>query len=103
MDQDDFILEFSEASIESFSEFSTAFNKYMNERDLENLRRAGHKIKPVAQMLNADRIVDLYEEGKMLLTEDAPKEEIQQNVDQVGQLCSQIVEEFDEIIRTTQP
>lgn len=102
MDQDDFIVEFSEASIESFSEFSTAFSKYMKTNDLENLRRAGHKIKPVAQMLDAEQIVELYEEGKMLLTEDAPKAEILQTVDQVEQICSQIVDEFDEIIRTTQ-
>lgn len=102
MDQDDFIVEFSEASIESFSEFSTAFSKYIKANDMENLRRAGHKIKPVAQMLDADQIVELYEEGKTLLTENAPKTEIHQTVDQVDQLCNQIVEEFHEIIRTTQ-
>lgn len=102
MDQDEFIMEFSEASIESFSEFSTAFSKFMQEKDLENLRRAGHKIKPVAQMLNVGRIIDLYEEGKTQLTENAPKEDLQKTVDQVEQLCGKIVEEFDEIIRATQ-
>ncbi|MEX2574818.1 MAG: hypothetical protein WD317_10995, partial [Balneolaceae bacterium] len=50
-DESEYIIEFAEASIESFTEFSESYARYLPERDLLNLKRAGHKITPVAELL----------------------------------------------------
>lgn len=61
-----YIKEFAEAAIISFTEFKTNYSLFLQKRDEENFRRAGHKIKPVAQMLGLNSIVDEYENAKKL-------------------------------------
>ncbi|MGF1669649.1 MAG: hypothetical protein ACFCU6_04305, partial [Balneolaceae bacterium] len=44
--EDKYVNEFAEASISSFTEFKEQFSKHLLNRDMQNLRSAGHKIKP---------------------------------------------------------
>ena len=82
-----YIKEFAEASIQSFSEFKEQFRKYATARELENLRRAGHKIKPAALMLNLNELIEIYEESKTMIEEDAPDEQIAGLTDRMDAYC----------------
>ncbi len=48
------IKEFAKAAIISFTDFQHQYNTYLLSGDELNFRKAGHKIKPVAQLLNLD-------------------------------------------------
>lgn len=91
---EDYVEEFAEASIESFTEFKQNFSKYLRKRDEENLRKAGHKIKPVAQMMNQNELLKMYEKSKELLQEDAPDEEINRLIDRMNKYCNQLLGEL---------
>lgn len=95
---DRYIKEFAEAAILSFSEFNTHYAQYLAKRDEENFRKAGHKIKPVAQMLGLDQIVDEYERGKNLIWEDQPDKELTNSINTIDTICSQVLLELENII-----
>lgn len=95
---DKFIKEFSEAAIISFSEFQENYSRFLLQRDEENFRKAGHKIKPVAQMLNLDQILEEYEHGKTLLWEDKPDEELNASAQKIELICNEVISELKEKI-----
>ncbi len=93
-----YVIEFAEASIQSFSEFSDHYSKYLLDKDMENLRRAGHKIKPVVQMLEIDELLDEYEKAKEMLIDGRPKKELEISIHKIQVICDQAISEFQQII-----
>lgn len=89
-----FIKEFSEAAVISFSEFQENYTRFLLQRDEDNFRKAGHKIKPVAQMLNLDQILEEYEHGKTLLWEEKPDEELKASAQRIETICNEVVAEL---------
>jgi hypothetical protein len=96
--EEKYIIEFSEASIQSFSEFSDNFAQFLLARDIESLRKAGHKIKPVALMLNVNVLMDLYEEAKVQISTNQSDQKLKETADTVQDVCSRVVDEFKELI-----
>jgi hypothetical protein len=94
---EDYVSEFASASVESFSEFKNQFAKSMKSRDMETLRKAGHKIKPVAQMMKLDAVITMYETSKIMLEEDAPDEEIKKLVSNMNKFCTQLLKELKQL------
>jgi HPt (histidine-containing phosphotransfer) domain-containing protein len=95
---DRYIKEFAEAAITSFSEFKDHYSKFLSQRDEENFRKAGHKIKPVAQMLGLQQIVDEYEHGKTLIWEEKPDKELTDSINKIDAICSQVLKELNNMI-----
>lgn len=93
-----YVIEFAEASIQSFSEFSEHYSKYLLDEDMENLRRAGHKIKPVVQMLEIDEILEEYEKAKEMLINKRPQNELEESINKIQVICNQAISEFQQII-----
>ncbi len=98
-DDDNYIVEFAEASVDSFSTFKSQFADSLLQRDMINLRKAGHKIKPVAQILQVDVIIEKYEQSKQLLEENTPSGELEELAEEVSTLCNRIIDEFESMIR----
>ncbi len=96
--EEKYVIEFAEASIISFSEFSEHYSKFLTDRDIENLRRAGHKIKPVAQMLELDQILEEYEQAKQMLEDEHPENDLTESIERITKICEQIINEFEQII-----
>ena len=94
---ENYIQEFSEAAIISFTEFNEHYNQFLIARDEDNFRRAGHKIKPVAQMLGLQLIIDEYEFAKTLLWEDKSDSDLQKSVDKMNSINSKVLEELKNI------
>lgn len=92
-----YIKEFAQAAIISFSEFKDNYKQYLKIKDEEKFRRAGHKIKPVAQMLGLQQIVDEYEHGKTLLLEESSDVEIQESISKIENICSQVLSELQSL------
>lgn len=92
--EEKFINEFTEAAVTSFSEFSMHYKKFLLSRDEENFRKTGHKIKPVAQMLGLQQIVDEYEHAKKLLWDEAPQDELERSVEKIHQICTKVLAEL---------
>jgi hypothetical protein len=94
---DAYVKEFAGASIQSFSEFKSSFRKHVLSRDLDELRRAGHKIKPAALMLNLNPVIDMYETSKEMLDNNAPESELESIANKMDAYCGQVLSEFEEI------
>ena len=95
---ENYIREFAVATEESFKEFSVNYRKYLLKRDETNFRKAGHKIKPAAQMLHLDPIVDEYEHAKQLLwDEESTQQQLEKSVERIEQLCEQIIDDLREM------
>ncbi|MFP8488226.1 taurine dioxygenase [Gracilimonas sp. Q87] len=92
--EEKYISEFSEAAVDSFTEFSSNYRKYLLARDETNFRKAGHKIKPVAQLLGLDQIIDEYEYAKTLLWDEKPDEELEMSAKKINRICNKVVEEL---------
>jgi|TARA_R100000664_G_C2643712_1_gene67521 HPt (histidine-containing phosphotransfer) domain-containing protein len=92
-----YIKEFAEAAIISFTEFKTNYSLFLQKRDEENFRRAGHKIKPVAQMLGLNSIVDEYENAKKIIWEEKPDSDIQSSIIKMDKTCNQVLNELENI------
>jgi hypothetical protein len=93
-----YVVEFAEASIQSFNEFSNHYSTYLLNRDMENLRKAGHKIKPVAQMLDLEMILKEYEKAKVMLIEEKPQKDLESSAEFIQEICDSAVDEFNAII-----
>lgn len=91
---ENYVKEFANASIQSFLEFKEGFNRSVTNRELDDLRRAGHKIKPVATMLHLEPLLEMYEESKTLLEENAEQKELEKVTGEMDQFCSQVLAEF---------
>lgn len=94
---DAYVKEFAGASIQSFSEFKQSFRKHVLNRDMEELRRAGHKIKPAALMLNLNPVIDMYEKSKEMLDNNATVDELEEITEKMDKYCGQVLIEFEEI------
>jgi HPt (histidine-containing phosphotransfer) domain-containing protein len=93
-----YIREFVEAAMTSFSEFNESYKRYLINRDEANFRKAGHKIKPVAQMLGLDVLNEEYEKGKSLIWEERPEQELNDSIEKVDTICTQVLKELEEVI-----
>lgn len=93
-----YLKEFCEAAVISFSTFKRDFKKHMLDRNLENLRKAGHRIKPVAQMMGVEQLNDEYEQAKIILQNNTSEKEIKASIKRVDLLCEQILSDFYEKI-----
>jgi len=96
--EEKYIKEFTDATKDSYSDFIERYRKHLLNKDMENLRKAGHKIKPVSQMLNLDVIVEEYERAKELLRDDSTSEkQLEESVQRMEGHVNQIMEELEQI------
>lgn len=94
---ENYIQEFSDAAVLSFTEFNEHYKKYLIARDETNFRKAGHKIKPVAQMLGLQLIIDEYEHAKTLLWDEKPDSDLEASVDKMNEINTKVLQELSEI------
>lgn len=94
---EEYLKEFAEAAVSSYTEFRDRYAHAMEAGDLEELRKAGHKIKPSAQMLELEPLLQEYEKGKSLLDNHADESDRQESVEQMIGLCNQIIDKMEEI------
>ncbi|MBO6621020.1 MAG: taurine dioxygenase [Balneola sp.] len=92
-----YIKEFAEAAVISFSEFKTNYSKYLELRNEEAFRKAGHKIKPVAQMLGLNGILEEYEYAKTLLWEEKDDTDIHISISKMDKICSSVLNELENL------
>ncbi|WP_445665994.1 taurine dioxygenase [Fodinibius sp. AD559] len=90
----EYVVEFCEAGVTSFDEFIENYRIHLLDRNMADLRKAGHKIKPGAQMMGADEVVDEYEHAKSLLNDNADDEELEKSVDKMSNICATIKKEL---------
>lgn len=96
-DDPKYITEFCEAGLISFNEFIENFRTHLLDGNLEDLRKAGHKIKPGAQMMGADEVVEEYEKAKELLLGKGQKKDLKKSVIKMEQICATIKEELSQL------
>ncbi len=96
-----YIKEFAEAAVLSFDEFHKNYTSFLAERDEVNFRKAGHKIKPVAQMLGLQLIIDEYEFAKTLIWDIKPDEDLKASIAKMDGICNQVLQELDDIIASS--
>lgn len=96
--EEKFIKEFSEAAIESFAEFRENYQKYLLIREEIDFRKAGHKIKPVAQMLGLEQIIEEYEHAKTLIWDEKPDKDLKASADKIRDICDKVISELEKKI-----
>jgi len=94
-----YIAEFAEAAMSSFREYDEHYRKYLLNRDEENFRRAGHKIKPVAQMLNVHDLLKEYENAKQLLWDQEKDELLQKSTQRTSSVISEVLRELEDVYK----
>lgn len=92
-----YVVDFCEAGVTSFEEFIDNFRVHLMDRNMEDLRKAGHKIKPGAQMMGAHDVVEEYENAKKLISKNADKEELERSADKMQQMCKTIQNELTQL------
>lgn len=95
----EYIKEFAEAALTSFKEFQDNYTLFLTNRDEVNFRKAGHKIKPVAQMLGLGLIIEEYEQGKVLIWEEQSDTEIKTSCKKMDDICTKVLEELKDIAK----
>jgi len=91
-----FVREFAAASVQSFSEFAENYRTFLLQRNETNFRKVGHKIKPVAQMLNLEMIIDEYEHAKtLLLNADSDESDLVASADRIDEICKQVIADLE--------
>lgn len=93
-----YIKEFAEAAISSFMEFRENYTLFLIQRDEVNFRKAGHKIKPVAQMLGINQILEEYEHAKTLIWENKPDAELGNSSQRMSSIIDRVIAELKEVI-----
>jgi prefoldin subunit 5 len=99
-DDSEYVIEFCEAGVSSLNEFIENFQNHLLTRNVEDLRKAGHKIKPGVQMMGADEVVEEYEHAKELLDQDAEQDKLTASVDKMNSICSTIQEELAQLAQS---
>ncbi len=94
---EDYVSEFAAASVESFTEFKENFEKSVLNRDMELLRKSGHKIKPGAMMMKQDEVMNMYEESKNLIENEASDADLQGLVNKMNNYCDLLLGELKEM------
>lgn len=97
--QKDYIVEFAEAAIDSFSEFNHDFGKYLNARDFDGFQKTGHKIKPVLEILKIELLLDKYNYGKEIISEEKPQKISDKLIEEVSKMTTQIIKELSELAK----
>ena len=95
---EDYMDEFVQVSIISFSEFKENFDKHLSNRDLASLRTTGHKVKPVAQMMNLHGLLELYEKSKLVIQENMPDDELNSVLKKMDAYCVVLLTELENLI-----
>jgi hypothetical protein len=93
-----YIIEFCQAAVKSFQEYGEHYEKYLLSRDEANLRKAGHKIKPVAQMLKLNNLLEEYEGAKLMLQTDVEEYLLRESNERVQDEIRIVIKELEEII-----
>lgn len=94
-----YIIEFCEAGITSFEDFVDHYSHNLLARNMEDLRKAGHKIKPGAQMMGADEVVDEYEHAKSLLNNNAGSDQLKESIKKMTSICTSIQDELSHLAK----
>jgi len=90
----EYFQEFCEAAYVSFERYRDEYHQAMLNRDLSALKKTGHRIKPVVQMLGIHKILEQYEADKKLLKENASLDELKTASKNMQSMCNQILAEF---------
>lgn len=98
-DDTEYIIEFAEAAIQSFEEFSTHYRERLLVKDETLFRKAGHKIKPITQMLGIEVIIEEYEHGKELIYKDADKQELVSSSERIEKIVSKVVKDLETVCK----
>lgn len=88
-----YIVEFCEAALDSFTEYGAHYNQYLLARDETQFRKAGHKIKPVAQMLGLDNLLEEYENAKILLQTESSDQFLEESVQRVDEIIKLVIQD----------
>lgn len=96
-DDEALVSEFAEATIQSFREFSQNFTRHLLSRNETDFRKAGHKIKPVAQMIGVEEVIEEYEHAKELLQTDSSDDHLRKSADRVNKMCEHIQKQLFEM------
>ncbi|MCG8372544.1 MAG: taurine dioxygenase [Balneolales bacterium] len=96
--EEKYIKEFAQAAIISFEEFKENYTLFLLKKDEVNFRKAGHKIKPVAQMLGIDIILDEYETAKNLIWDDNPDSDLKASCSNMDEILDQVLAELQEVV-----
>ena len=100
-DEPEHIIEFCEAGLSSFGEFKEHFGTRLVNRNMEGLRKAGHKIKPGAKIMGADIVVDEYEKAKTILDNgDASDKKLEATAQNMTDICSSIEDELKQLAKS---
>jgi hypothetical protein len=91
---EEYVDQFIDASVESFTEFRDHFKQSMRLRNLEGLKNAGHKIKPVAQIMKLEPIIEMYENSKILLEDNAADLDIAMVIDGMTDYCNNLIQDL---------
>lgn len=100
-DNAEYVAEFCEAGVTSFEEFIEKYSIHLMDRNMEDLRKAGHKIKPGAQMMGANEVIEEYENAKKLLSDDATKEALEKSVKKMKKMCNVIKDELNRLAESS--
>ena len=92
-----YIKEFADAAVISFEEFKENYTLFLIQRDEVNFRKAGHKIKPVAQMLGLNMILDEYENAKSLIWDEKPDADLGDSSQKMSGIIDQVLVELKEV------
>lgn len=92
-----YIKEFADAALISFAEFQENYRTFLLKRDEVNFRKAGHKIKPVAQMLGLGLIIEEYEHAKTLIWETKPESDLKESSKKMDSICVRVCDELRDI------
>lgn len=96
-DDMEYLKEFCDAGQSSFSEFKENFHTNLVNRNMGELRKAGHKIKPGAQMMGADIVVEEYEKAKNMLKNDGDQEKLEALAEKMDAICDGIMTELNKL------
>jgi hypothetical protein len=93
-----YFTEICEAAIMSFTYYRDDYKQGMLSNDLKLLKKAGHRIKPVAQMIGVNEVITEYENAKKLLNNNTANKHIKDSIATTESLCNQIIDEFHQKI-----
>lgn len=95
---EDYLDEFVKVSIISFTEFKNNFENNLKDRDLATLRTTGHKVKPVAQMMNLHGLLEQYEKSKKVIEENLSDDELQSVLNHMNKYCELLLQELNDMV-----
>lgn len=94
--EEEFLEEFCEVAISSFSKFRDEFRLSLRNRDLQHLRHISHRVKPVAQQLSVEVISIECQKAKQRLIHEESDEMLNRSIENVEHICNEIIKEFRE-------